>query len=113
MSLDIIVQIGDGLIPAVYSAGDSVSSYYRSQSVEISFYVNIFKFCFILICIAYVGYLYFYKGERERASDNLIDLIIFFIAGILTCFAIYFSYHNMITDKTNKLKNKDVNMINF
>lgn len=98
-----IIQIVEGLLPAAYSAGDSVISYYGAKTAKIPFYVNIFKLCFVSLVFVYIGYLYLYKGERYRESDNLLDFCLLIITLILTMFAIYFSYHNI---KKEEEKNK-------
>ena len=104
VEFDSIIQVIEGLSPAAYSAGDSIVSYTGSKSAKIPFSVNVFKFFFIIIVLSYIGYLYLYKKERYRTSDNLIDLVVLTIALTLTCFALYFSYQNVKKENAKALQ---------
>jgi hypothetical protein len=108
MSFESITQIIEGLLPASYSAGDSVVSYYGTKTAELPFYVNLFKFVFILMVIVYIGYLLFYKGERERLSDNRIDFALLVISLSLTSCAIYFSYQNVKKERDAQKLNQEM-----
>lgn len=104
VEFDSIVQVIEGLLPATYSAGDSIISFTGNKSAKMPFAVNLFKFFFIIIVLSYISYLYLYKKERYRTSDNLIDFVVLIIALTLTSFAIYFSYQNVKKENAKKLQ---------
>lgn len=69
----ILYNMLDGILPVMFIFGDSILYYTGLRTTNTILIVTYFKLIVSLMVFAYIGYLYFYKKEPMRHTNNLID----------------------------------------
>lgn len=93
------IDIFDSLLPAMLVSTDSVMAYYNKRSHTVNFYFNIIKAVISLTLLLYICYLYYYKKQKVRISNNYTDIVLLSVTLIIIGIAIYYSYLNMKAEK--------------
>ena len=88
----IFYNILDGILPVMFIFSDSILYYTGYRTTNTILLITYFKLIVTLCVLGYLSYLYFYKKEESRHTNNVIDLsingvivfILFIIITIMT-----------------------------
>lgn len=82
----------DGILPVMFIFSDSILYYTGFRTTNTILIITYFKLIVTLCVLGYLAYLYFYKKEVSRESNNVVDLgingiivfILFIVITIMT-----------------------------
>jgi len=98
-------DVVSNIIPAVYSASDTIMTYNKSRTYTVAYYMNIVKFVFTALLLMYLYYLYYVKKQSRRIADIFTEIVILTVTFAFVCVTLYYSYFSMLNEiKENKTK---------
>jgi L-asparagine transporter-like permease len=73
--ISLTFDIFDGLLPIAFVLGDVALQLIGDTSKFSTLAITCAKLCFAVLILIYISYLYFVRGEKERTSNNIVDMV--------------------------------------